>query len=216
MHHLSFHAKLAFYSDYNYEIANDGGCRLVSGQQPPDHKQQCFDNPELTSYYLPTGYRRTPLDTCTGGRELEFTSAERPCPGHKDDFDREQAKKSLSGFWFFVVVILLPLTIASGAGYWVWRNWDGKFGQIRLGDGGGSSFDADKPWIAWPVAAISALVAVVATLPLVAGSAWRGVMALFGGGRRYTSRSDFSRSGRYAVVDPDEDELLGDDEDEEV
>ena len=101
-------------------------------------------------------------------------------------------------------------------GYWVWRNWDGKFGRIRLGDGGGSAFDADRPWIAWPVAAVSALVAVVATLPLLLGSAWRGVSGLFGGGRRYTSRSDFSRSGRYAVVDPDEDELLGDDEDEGV
>ena len=112
---------------------------------------------------------------------------------------------------------MLPLSVASGVGYWVWRNWDGKFGRIRLGEAGsGSAFDADKPWIAWPIMAVSAVVAVVATLPLLAGSAWRGISGLFGGGRRYTTRSDFARGGRYAVVDPDEDELLGDDEDEEV
>ena len=64
--------------------------------------------------------------------------------------------------------------------------------------------------------AVSAVVAVVATLPLLARSAWRGLSGMFGGGRRYTTRSDFARGGRYAVVDPDEDELLGDDEDEEV
>jgi hypothetical protein len=40
----------------------------------------------------------------------------------------------------------------------------------------------------------------------------------YGGyGRTYTSRSSFARGrGDYAVVDPDEGELLGDDSDEEV
>jgi len=172
----------------------------------------------LTSYYLPTGYRRTPLDTCTGGQELEYTAEERPCPNHEDDFEREQREKGLGGFAFFVLVFVLPVSVAAGVGWWVWRNWDGKFGRIRLGDSG-SAFDADRPWIAWPIMGFSAVVAVIAALSMLISSAWRGVSGLFGRGRgsgRYTSRSDFQRGGRYAVVDPDEDELLGEDEDEEV
>ena len=174
-----------------------------------------MENPELLSYFTPTGYRRTPLDTCKGGQELEYTSREIPCKGREEDFDREQRKKGLSGFWFFVLVFVLPVGIAGGVGYWVWNNWDGKFGRIRLGDTS-SAFDADKPWIAWPVTAVSAVVAVVATLPLLMARACRGGTGLFGGARRDTQRRDFARGGRYAVVDPDEDELLGDDEDEEV
>ena len=174
-----------------------------------------MENPELLSYFLPTGYRKTPTDTCKGGQELEYTSKEIPCEGREPDFDREQRKKGLSGFWFFVLVFVLPIVIAGGVGYWVWVNWDGKFGRIRLGDSG-SAFDADRPWIAWPITAVSAVVAVVATLPLLIASAWRGITGMFGGGKRYTQRSDFARGGRYAVVDPDEDELLGDDDDEEV
>lgn len=78
-------------------------------------------------------------------------------------------------------------------------------------------FNADKPWIAYPIAAVSAIVAVLAATPMLLGSAWRGLRSLFGGGSRYTTRSSFARGrGNYAVVDPDEDELLGDDDDEEV
>ena len=189
----------------------------MPGLPEPDHSQACSDNPKLLSYFRPTGYRRTPLDTCSGGSELEYTSEEIPCPGHKGEFDEEQRKKGLSGFTFFIVVILLPIAVAAGIGYWVWRNWDGKFGRIRLGESG-SAFDADKPWIAWPVMGVSAVVAVLGSLPLLVGSAWRGIRGMFGGGagRRYTSRSDFARGGRYAVVDPDEDELLGEDEEDEV
>lgn len=201
-------------SDYNYQVANDHSCQLVPGLPEPDHSQACRDNPDLVSYYLPTGYRRIPLDTCSGGQDLE-SSREVACDGHHEDFEEVQRSKSLSGFSFFLLVILLPFSIAAGVGYWVFRNWDGKFGRIRLGDSG-AAFDANKPWIAWPVMALSGLVAVLAALPLVAESAWRGVSSLWGGGRRYTSRSDFARGGRYAVVDPDEDELLGEDEDEEV
>ena len=51
------------------------------------------------------------------------------------------------------------------------------------------------------------------------GYSYSGVGGGLGGGTgagRYTSRSDFARGGRYAVVDPDEDELLGDEGDEEL
>jgi hypothetical protein len=137
-----------------------------------------------------------------------------PCPGFEDEFER---KHGLSGFGIFVAVIL-PFMAAGGIGYYVWRNWDGKFGRIRLGDSAGG-FNSDSPWISWPVAVISGLVAVVAAVPLLLGSLWRMAASQFGGygGRTYTSRSSFARGrGDYAVVDPDEGELLGEDSDEDV
>ena len=186
---------------------------LVPGLQPFDHAQYCKDDPDRISYYEPTGYRRVALTTCQGGQELDVTT-QHPCPGHEEEYEKEH--RGLSGFALFVVAVLLPLSIAGAVGYWVWRNWDGKFGRIRLGDGG-SAFDASQPWIQYPVAAIAALVAVVAAIPLVVTAAWRGIRNLFGGTRRYTTRQSFARGrGDYAVVDPDEDELLGDDEEEDV
>ena len=216
-------------SDYNYERAKDGSCQLVEGLTPPDHSQQCRDNPDLTSYYLPTGYRRTPLDTCSGGRELEYTSKQLPCPDHEKEFEDIQRSKGPHGFGFFLLVFVLPISIATAVGYWVYTNWDGKFGRIRLGDsaagGSGDVFDADKPWIKYPIMGISAIVAVAAAMPLLVASAWRGITGLFGrsggygrvgGGYPYTSRSDFSRGSRYAVGDADEDELFGDDDEEDA
>lgn len=207
-----------FKSDYNYERANDGTCQLAPGASPPDHSQRCKDDPDLVSYYLPTGYRRTPLDTCEGGRELEFIPAkEMYCKDHKEEWEEKQRSKGLSGFWFFVLVILLPFGAAAGIGWWVWKNWDGKFGRIRLGEGGDrGAFDAEQPWIKYPVIVISGVVAVAVAMPMLIGAGWRWVSGFFGGGRRYTSRSDFARGGRYAVVDENEDELLGDDDEDAI
>lgn len=220
----------------------------MPGLSPPDHSQACRDNPKLESFYLPTGYRKTPLDTCEGGSELEFIpSKEFYCPDYEDEFKR--TRQGLHGFAFFLVAVLLPFALAGGVGYWFWRNWDGKFGQIRLGETAtfrpsSSAFDASRPWIKYPVVAVSAIVAVAAAAPLLLTAAWRFVATRMGwstsysysglggsssgangglgsaggrrstvdgttGGRRYTSRSDFARgAGRYAVVDPDEDEEL--------
>ena len=62
----------------------------------------------------------------------------------------------------------------------------------------------------------------IAAVPLLVGSLWKSVSGHFGGrgfggSRTYTSRGSFARSrGDYAIVDPDEGELLGDDSDEDV
>lgn len=201
-------------SDYNYELGSDYSCVLVEGYEPPDHSQICRDDPKAESYFEPTGYRRIPLTTCQGGRELEYTSAEHPCPGREKEFEKKHG--GLSGFGLFVVAVFLPTLVAAGIGYWVWRNWDGKFGRIRLGDSGGA-FDTDQPWIHYPIIVVSGIVAVLVAIPTLLGSIWRGVSSLFGGGRRYTTRQSFARGRQdYAVVDPDEDELLGDEEDEDV
>ncbi|KAL9601360.1 MAG: hypothetical protein Q9219_002536 [cf. Caloplaca sp. 3 TL-2023] len=219
LHDISRHCECTradFECDYNFEPAKDGSCRLVAGLAPPDHSKICKDEPDRISYFEPTGYRRVPLSRCQGGNELEkFESKEVPCRGHEKDF--EAAHRGLSGFWIFVLGVLLPVGVAGSVGYWVWRNWDGKFGRIKLGgDAGGSAFDAERPWVKYPVAAVAGIVAVLAAAPLLVGSLWRWGTGLFGGGRgRYTTRGSFARGrGDYAVVD--EDELLGEDEDEEV
>ncbi|KAL8873683.1 MAG: hypothetical protein Q9174_000888 [Haloplaca sp. 1 TL-2023] len=202
-----------FECDYNYEPAKDGSCQLVSGLEPPDHSQICKEDPDRVNYFLPTGYRRIPLSTCEGGNELEkYESKAVPCRGHEKEF--EESRRGLGGFSIFILAVVLPVGIASAVGYWVWRNWDGKFGRIRLGEQG-SAFDAEQPWIKYPILAVSGVVAVLAAVPLLVGSLWRWASGLFGGGRRYTTRSSFARGrGDYAVVD--EDELLGEDDEEEV
>ncbi|KAL8726899.1 MAG: hypothetical protein Q9181_005890 [Wetmoreana brouardii] len=214
LHNITRHCectRVDFECDYNYEPAKDGSCKLVSGLEPPDHSQVCKEDPKKTSYYLPTGYRRVRLSTCKGGNQLD-KYAEEPCPGHEKDF--EERRRGLGGFWLFILAVVFPIGIASAVGYWVWQNWDNRFGKIRLGDQG-SAFDAERPWIKYPIAAVSGVVAVLAAVPLLVGSLWRWVSGMFGGGTRYTTRGSFARGrGDYAVVD--EDELLGEDDDEEV
>ncbi len=198
-------------SDYNYERQNDGSCKLVPGLKPSDHSEICKSDPEVVEYYEPTGYRRIPITTCQGGKELEYTSAVHPCPGREEQFAEKHA---ISGMALFFAVIT-PFAFAAAVGCWVWRNWDGKFGKIRLGDG-----DSGNPWIDYPVMAVSVLVAIAGAIPLLLASLWRSARGVFGGGSggvgRYTTRSSFARGrGDYAVVDNDEGELLGEDSDEE-
>ena len=68
-----------------------------------------------------------------------------PCPGHEDNFNK---KHGISGVAVFFAVII-PFAAAAGVGYWVWRNWTSKFGQIRLGEQGksyGLCFASKKPF----------------------------------------------------------------------
>ncbi|KAI9824222.1 MAG: vacuolar protein sorting/targeting protein PEP1 [Thelocarpon impressellum] len=215
-----------FECDYNYVRQTDGSCGLVPGLAPKDHSEICRQDPDTVAWYEPTGYRRIPLSTCSGGHELEYLEDRaHACPGHEQEFG--QAHRGISGAGLFFAIVI-PIAAASAAGWWVWRNWDGKFGRIRLGEAGGSVFDAGSPWIQYPVMAVAVVVAVLAAVPDVAGRVWRfGAKRLgvargsagggLGGVGRYTTRGSFAR-GRsdYAVVDADEGELLGEDSDEEV
>ncbi|KAI9798973.1 MAG: vacuolar protein sorting/targeting protein PEP1 [Piccolia ochrophora] len=208
---------LDFECDYNYERQRDGSCQLAPDHEPIDHSRVCAEDPDRKEWFEPTGFRRTPLTTCEGGKDLE-RRLPRPCPGHEAEFTDAHGGR-LSGFALFLVIVL-PIALAASIGYWVWRNWDGKFGQIRLGDGaGGASFDTDSPIIKYPIMAVAVVVAVLISLPDVLARAWGSVRGLFGGvaggTRTYTSRSAFARQ-RYDVVDEDEGELLGDESDEEV
>jgi hypothetical protein len=208
-------------SDFNFQATTDGSCQLVPGLSPPDHVEACADDPELTEFFEPTGYRRIPLTTCAGGRELEYVGQPRPCPGKEEEY---RARHGVSGFALFLA-ITLPIAAAATAGFWVWKNWRrgmNKWGQIRLGE----QSSGDGSWLRYPVMAISALVAVTLTLPSVAAAVWARVRTLLParwsrgydavGLGRYTTRGSFGRDEDYAVVDEDEGELLGDESDEEV
>ncbi|KAI1327553.1 vacuolar protein sorting [Xylariaceae sp. FL0255] len=216
-----------FECDYNFEMDNHGQCKLVEGLQPKDPAQACSENPEMSEYYEPSGFRRIPLTTCKGGVEADKILEPHPCPGHEEEFEE---KHGVSGVAIFFAVVI-PIGVAALVGWWVYKNWEGKFGQIRLGEQSG--LDNDSPLVKYPVIAISAVAAVVATLPLVASSIWRTVSSGIGrlrerseggryswlnsGPRRFTTRDSFARGrGDYAMVDDDEGELLGDDSEDEV
>jgi hypothetical protein len=199
-------------SAFNYERQPGGECKLIPGLELADPKAVCKQGAK--EWWDNSPFRKIPLSTCEGGQEFDHMGDVHPCPGFEEEFDE---KHGISGFGIFMAVVI-PFLAAGGIGYYIWRNWDGKFGRIRLGESS-SSFDSDAAWVKWPVAAVSGLVAVVAALPLLLGSLWRMVSGRAGGygGRTYTSRSSFARGrGDYAVVDPDEGELLGDDSDEDV
>ncbi|KAI9846447.1 MAG: vacuolar protein sorting/targeting protein PEP1 [Thelocarpon superellum] len=210
-----------FECDYNFVRQTDGSCGLVPGRTPQNHSEICETDSSVVQWYEPTGYRRVPLSTCSGGHELEYLEDKaHPCPGHEEEFEE---KHGVSGAGLFFAIVI-PLAAAAGVGYWVWRNWDGKFGRIRLGEQGGSVFDAGSPWIQYPVMAVAVVVAVLAAVPDVMGRLYRTLRARFGGYSsvgtgvgRYTTRSSFARDrGAYASVENDEGELLGEDSDEEV
>lgn len=192
----------------------------MEGLSQPDHSLACAADENLQSYHKPTGYRRIPITTCEGGREYDKSSDEIPCPGHVNDFQKQH--KGLGGFWLFILAFVLPVGLASAVGYWVYSRWDGKLGSIQLGGGSGGpsgdAFDSSRPWIKYPIAIVAGTVAVLSAVPLLFGSIWRSVTGGFGGRgeSRYTTRGDFARGGRYARVDPDEDELLGDDDDDDI
>ncbi|KAM7222639.1 hypothetical protein V8F06_002133 [Rhypophila decipiens] len=219
--------------DYNFELDSHGQCKLVQGHAPLDAATWCKAHPDVVEYYEPTGYRRVPLTTCVDGQELDKVGIPVACEGHREEFERKHRTSGLAIFF----AIVIPIAAAAAVGWYVYRNWNGKFGAIRLGEQGSSAFDSDKPWVKYPVIALSAVVAVVVALPVVVGSIWRfgkGVAERFGiggggsrggwsslsnGGRtaRYTTRDSFARGrGDYAAVDDDEGELLGDDSDEDV
>lgn len=214
-----------FTSDYNYEIQTDGSCGLVPGLPKPDHSLACASDPELVEFYEPTGYRRLPQTTCSGG---DLSSMDKgtmhPCPNKQEEFDR---KHGISGLGLFFA-ITIPILAASAFGYFVYTHWDGKFGQIRLGEsgpasvlggGGSGSFGLNRETaLAIPVAIIAGAVAIAKALPLLFGSLIRSGEGLFrnvsargrGYQRPYATRGSFAaRRGDYSSVVDDEDELLG-------
>ena len=169
----------------------------------------------MVEYFEPTGYRRIPLTTCHGGRELDRLVS-KPCPGHEKQYEE---KHGLSGAGLFFA-IFIPIVVSIGVGYWVYQNWlqgyNLGFGEIRLGDsstGVGRASSGESPFIAIPVAIIAGTWAVAKATPLLVMSLWRsarGYAPVGSGTAPYRSREAFGRRQDYSQVVED-DELLGDD-----
>jgi hypothetical protein len=121
--------QLTFCSDWNYERQKDGTCGLVANYPPPDHSLFCQQDESAVEYFEPTGYRRIGGTTCQGGTELDKSFA-RPCPGKEDEFNKKHGPSA----WGIFFAVTIPIIVAAGVGYWVWKNWASKFGQIRLGE----------------------------------------------------------------------------------
>ncbi|KAE8145790.1 vacuolar protein sorting/targeting protein 10 [Aspergillus avenaceus] len=208
--------------DYNYEPQNDGSCALVPGLPKPDAMAICKNDPDLVEYWEPTGYRRIPQTTCEGGVHLDrFVS--KPCPNKEKEYKN---KHGISGVSLFLAIVI-PVAVATIAGYYAYTKWDGKIGQIRLGEDSTGFLSRDSLLVTIPIAVIAGIVAVARALPLLATSLWRsaGGYVRLGRGRGYSrpyaSRGSFAaRRGDYTSIVDDEDELLGvedmeaDDEDE--
>jgi hypothetical protein len=203
-------------SDYNYQLHADGSCELVEGLEPENKEEYCQANPDMLEFFSPTGYRRIPLTTCEGGRELD-KSMSHPCPGHEEQYNK---KHGLSGAGLFFVIIV-PIIIAIAVGYWVYQKWlqgyNLGFGEIRLGDtstGAARATSGGSPFIAIPVAIIAGTWAVAKATPLLVMSLWRSARGYVPVGTNtapYRSREAFgARRQDYSQVVED-DELLGDD-----
>nr|CDP24059.1 Putative vacuolar protein sorting/targeting protein PEP1 precursor [Podospora anserina S mat+] len=230
-----------FECDYNFEMDPIGQCSLVNGLSPMTREQWCSEHPDAIEFFPPSGYRRIPLTTCKGGKTMDEQSEPVACPQKEEEYEKKHRRSG----WSIFFAVVIPVVIAAGAGWYVWRNWNGKFGQIRLGENGTSThvFDEGQPWVKYPIIAISGVVAVVVAIPVVAGAVWRvvkggmervGLLGGAGGGsrgrwsrlggggggwgsRRFTTRDSFARgAGGYDIVDgDDEGELLGDEESDE-
>ncbi|KAL4748783.1 hypothetical protein BDW72DRAFT_179496 [Aspergillus terricola var. indicus] len=199
--------------DYNYERQNDGTCKLVPGLKPQDPVDYCKAHPDAIEYFEPTGYRRIPQTTCRGGYNLDHHIA-KPCPGKQQEYDK---KHGISGIGLFFAIVT-PIAVAGAVGYYIYTRWDGKFGQIRLGEtstGTQGLLSRDSLLVTAPIAIIAGIVAVAKALPLLVTSIWRSASGYLRVGNRsyprpYASRASFAaRRGDYSSVVEDEDELLG-------
>jgi hypothetical protein len=197
--------------DFNYQRASDGTCKLVAGLDPPDHKKEMCAAKDAIEYFLPTGYRRLPMTTCEGGRELDKVES-LPCPGKDEEYNKKHG--GLGGFGLFMAVVI-PIGAAAGVGYWVWTRVLGNhFGAIRLGE------ERENRVVEYLIIGVSGVVAVVLAVPsiLAAIGGWIGrvTQRWRGGQRRYTTRSSLRGRGEYSIVADDEGELLGDSDEEDV
>ncbi|KAA8896294.1 hypothetical protein FN846DRAFT_910817 [Sphaerosporella brunnea] len=196
-----------FECDFNYERQSDNTCKLIEGYAPPNHEEVC-KSPGVFEYFKPTGYRRIPSSTCAGGRELD-KSESLPCPGQENREKWKKKHSGLSGFGLFMVIVL-SFAAAGAVGYYVWtRIFNGQFGAIRLGEDNGGNF------VQYPIIVISAIIAVAMAIPSILSAIGSWVGSKFTRTRRYTTRSSFAR-GDYSIVNNDEGELLGSDDDDEV
>ena len=179
-------------SDYNYVRGSDRSCQKVG--EPIDPMGVCKEE-GVIEWFETSGYRKVPLSTCQDGLNLDRQPTKsHPCPGKEDQY--YQGSRGLHG-WGLAYVILLTFGMAGLAGYIFWKRCaDGRFGQIRLGEGDASSHPF---YIRYPLIAISGIMAAAVLLPDVIVSGWKWLRVKFARQRRFTSRQSFARDG-YASL----------------
>jgi Sortilin, neurotensin receptor 3, C-terminal len=180
-------------SDYNFVRGSDSTCQKVG--EPIDPMGVC-KQPDTNEWFETSGYRKVPLSTCVGGLNLDRQPAKsHPCPGKEDEYYEE--KGGLRG-WALAYVILLTFGMAGVAGYIFWKRCaDGRFGQIRLGEGDPSS----QPfYIRYPLIAISGIIAMAILLPDAIVSGWKWLGAKFARQKRFTTRRSLQRGGAYTAL----------------
>lgn len=189
--------------DYNYERASDGSCELVKGLHPLDHLKECED-PNVIVYYEPTGYRRIPLTTCQGGKELDKNTVPIPCPGKESEY--RKLRKRLHGFELFLIIIS-PFIIIIFSGYCMWFLYRDKFlGQIRLGED-----ETPSGWIQYPLILINKITALFFIIKNIISYGINRLLSSFSRySHRYNSRNSFSRNN-YSILLPNNPELFYDD-----
>ncbi|KAK9378557.1 uncharacterized protein V2V93DRAFT_100312 [Kockiozyma suomiensis] len=152
--------------DANYRLAPDGSCQLVPGYTPPNHAQDCNQNPNMVEYFEPTGYRRLPLTTCEGGENLDHLVS-KPCPGKEREFGR---KHGGMGWFTILLLVLLPFGMAGIVAWVLYNHYYGQYGQIRLGE---TDFDVriglgtENGLLKYPILAVSAVVAFIGAVPMI-------------------------------------------------
>lgn len=129
--------------DYNFAKDIDGTCKLVAGLLPKDPKEVCI-NQNVFEYFEPTGYRKIPLSSCVGGKELEKYEPH-ACPGKQKQFDKEHGSGITTGS-NLLFVVFIPLTAFCVALWFFYdrgirRNGGFKrLGAIRLEGGEGETY----------------------------------------------------------------------------
>lgn len=125
-----------FECDYNFFRDSDDTCKLVKGLSPSDRKNEvCKNDKDEFQYFEPTGYRKIPISTCSGGKEFDKWNAV-PCPGKQREFNKFYGREV--GFGRLLLIIGIPLGVFLFATWFVYdrgirRNGGFKrFGQIRL------------------------------------------------------------------------------------
>jgi len=180
-------------SDYNFMRALDGTCQQVG--EPVDPMGVCKQE-GVVEWFETSGYRKVPLSTCEGGLILDKPlTKSHPCPGKEDQY--YEGRRGLHG-WALAYVILLTFGMAGVAGYIFWKRCaDGRFGQIRLGEGDPST----QPfYIRYPLIALSGIMAAAILLPDAIVSGWKWLRGKLRRQKRFTTRQSFQRGGYAALA----------------